>query len=157
MLRFEISKVDEKRETFMRHKLVRTTRLAVTNAAVTLLLNARAGEIGHFNGGVLNIRDYIMPDPGFYAAVYNYFYTTDQLNNSNGDAINSVIIKPGLGPGIKVGIDVNVNLYALAPTLIWVTDVKPLGIKYGALVTPTFADANLNAEFEALRERGGSV
>ena len=49
------------------------------------------------------------------------------------------------------------NLYALAPTLIWVTDIKPLGIKYGALITSTFADANLNAEFEALRERGGSV
>ena len=141
----------------MRHKLVKTTRLALITAAVTLVLNAHAGEIGHFNGGILNIRDYIMPDAGLYGAVYNSFYTTGQLNNANGDAINSVIIRPGPSPGTKVGINVDVNLYALAPTLIWVTDIKPLGIKYGALVSPTFVNANLNAELEALRQRGGSV
>src|SRR5205823_4128672 len=141
----------------MRHKLARTTLLAVTTAAVTLLLNARAGEIGHFNGGVMNIRDYVMPDPGLYTAIYNYFYTIDQLNNSNGDAINSVIIKPGPGPGIQLGVNVDVGLYALVPSLIWVTEVKPLGIKYGALISPSFVNANLNAELEALRERGGSV
>ena len=139
----------------MRHKLVKTTRLALITAAVTLALNTHAGEIGHFNGGILNIRDYVMPDPGFYGAVYNYLYTTDQLNNANGDAINSVIIRPGTGT--KVGINVDVNLYALAPTLIWVTNIEPLGIKYGALISPTFVNANLNAEFEALRQRGGSV
>lgn len=99
-------------------------------AALTVI-DVRAGEIGHFNGGILNIRDYVMPDAGLYGAVYNYFYTTGQLNNANGDAINSVIIRPGPGPGTKVGINVDVNLYALAPTLIWVTDIKPLGIKYG--------------------------
>jgi hypothetical protein len=61
------------------------------------------------------------------------------------------------GPGIKVGMNVDVDLYALAPSLIWVTHVKPLGIKYGALITPSFLNANLNAEFEVPRERGGSV
>src|SRR5262249_57850970 len=40
---------------------------------------------------------------------------------------------------------------------IWVTDIKPLGIKYAALVSPTLVNANLNAELEALRQRGGSV
>lgn len=135
----------------------RISAILVITAAGTLLSTAQAGEIGHFGGGVLNIRDYVMPDPGFYTAIYNYYYTTDQLNNSNGDEINSVIIKPGPGPGIKAGIGVDVNMYVLAPTLIWVTDVKPLGIKYGALITPTFANANLNAELEALRGRGGSV
>ena len=45
----------------------------------------------------------------------------------------------------------------MAPTLIWVTDLKSLGMKYGALISPTFVNANLNAEIEALRGRGGSV
>src|SRR5438132_10353215 len=134
-----------------------TSSLAVIIAVVTLISTVDAGEIGHFNGGVMNIRDYVMPDPGFYTAIYNYFYTTDQLNNANGDAINSVIIKPGPGPGIQLGVNVDVGLYALAPSLIWVTDIKPLGIKYGALITPSFLNANLNAELEALRQRGGSV
>ena len=65
---------------------MKTTRLAPITAAVTLALNAHAGEIGHFNGGILNIRDYVMPDAGLYGAVYNYFYTTGQINNANGDA-----------------------------------------------------------------------
>src|SRR5262249_6591272 len=141
----------------MRHKLVKTTRVALTTAAVTLVLNTHAGEIGHFNGGVMNIRHYVMPDPGVYTAIYNYFYTTGQLNDSNGNEINSVTVKPGPGPGIEQGINVDVNMYALAPTLIWVTDLKSLGMKYGALISPTFVNANLNAEIEALRGRGGSV
>src|SRR6266545_2800595 len=141
----------------MKHKILKTLHVATVIAALTLVLNAHAGEIGHFNGGVMNIRDYVVPEPGFYTAIYNYFYTTDQLNNANGDAINSVIIKPGPGPGIQLGVNVDVDLYALVPSLIWVTEVKPLGIKYGALISPSFVNANLNAELEALRERGGSV
>src|SRR5262245_16928250 len=141
----------------MRHKLVQTTRLFLVTGSLMLALNTRAGEIGHFNGGVMNIRDYVMPDPGVYVAIYNYFYTTGQLNNSNGDEINSVTIQQGPGPGIEQGINVDVNMYALAPTLIWVTDLKSLGMKYGALISPTFVNANLNAEIEALRGRGGSV
>src|SRR6266480_3318389 len=139
----------------MKHTIINTLRLVATIAALTPVLNVRAGEIGHFNGGVMNIWDYVVPEPGFYGAVYNYFYTTGQLNNSNGDETKSVTSKPGPGPGITLGVNVDVDLYALAPTVIWVTDVKPLGIKYGALISPLFVNANLNAELEALRERGG--
>jgi hypothetical protein len=117
----------------MKDKIISISRVAAIVIALKLIESANAGEIGHFNGGVMNIRDYVLPDPGVYAAIYNYFYTTDQLNNSNGDEIKSVIIKPGSGPGVTLGVNVDVNLYALAPTLIWVTDVKPLGMKYGAL------------------------
>ena len=46
-----------------------------------LVVNAKL-EIGHFNGGVMNMRDYVMPEPGFYGAMYNYFYTTGQLNKA---------------------------------------------------------------------------
>src|SRR5215469_17597654 len=106
----------------MRHDLVKTPRLAPITAAMmlVLVLSAGGGEIGHFNGGVMNIREYVMPDPGVYAALYNIFYTTDQLNNSNGDAINSVTVKPGPGASIERGINVDVNMYALVPSLIWV-------------------------------------
>ncbi len=141
----------------MKRTTGKTSSLAAIIAVMTLISTVDAGEIGHFNGGVMNIRDYVMPDPGLYTAIYNYFYTTDQLNNANGDAINSVIIKPGPGPESKLGVNVDVGLYALVPSLIWVTDVKPLGIKYGALISPSFVNANLNAELEALRGRGGSV
>jgi hypothetical protein len=42
-----------------KHRTVRTLSLA----AMTVI-DVRAGEIGHFNGGILNIRDYVMPDAG---------------------------------------------------------------------------------------------
>src|SRR5215467_771189 len=87
MLRFsKFQRRIGKQRRSVRHKFVKTTRLAPITAAVTLALNAHAGEIGHFNGGILNIRDYVMPDAGLYGAVYNYFYTTGQINNANGDA-----------------------------------------------------------------------
>src|SRR5262249_12653521 len=122
--------------------------IVVAAAGLAAVFTGHAGEIGHFNGAVMNIRDYVMPDPGWYTAIYNYFYMTDQLNNANGDAINSIIIKPSPGPAIKLSANVDVDLYALVPTLIWVTDVKPLGIKYGALISPSFVNANLNAEID---------
>ena len=119
---------------------------------------AKAGEIGHYAGGFLNTRDYFVPDPGVYAGVYNYFYTTDRLNDSHGNKVKAVTIDPpGGGPGVTVSVDVNVNMYVVAPTLIYVRDVEPLGIKFGALLAPNFANANLNAEASAATERGGNI
>ena len=78
-------------------------------------------EIGHYVPGLLNIRDFAMPEPGLYGVLYNYFYTTDRLNDRNGDEITSVTINPGPGPGVTLRVDVDVDVYALAPTLIWVS------------------------------------
>ena len=36
----------------------------------------QAAEIGHYAPGVVNIRDFAMPEPGFYGVLYNYAYTT---------------------------------------------------------------------------------
>lgn len=127
-------------------------------ATVTLSPAAQAGDIGHFNGGVMNLRDYLVPDPGLYGAVYNYFYRTSRLNDAHGDEVDSVLVDPpGGGAGVRVDVDVDVDLYALAPSLIWVTELESLGIKYGALITPTFADLGLDAALSALDRRGGSV
>jgi len=38
---------------------------------------------------VLSIRDFAMPEPGFYGEIYNYGYTTDRLNDSSGNKIES--------------------------------------------------------------------
>jgi hypothetical protein len=60
---------------------------------------ARAAEISHFNGGIANIRDYFIPEPGFYGLIYNYYYTTDQLNDGDGDEVHTVTLNPGPGRG----------------------------------------------------------
>src|SRR5262245_33310235 len=118
-----------------------------------LAVPAGAGEIGHYNGGFLNIRDFFVPaDPGFYAALYNYYYTTDRLNDKNGDKIGTVIANPSAAPGpgrnIPVSVDVDVDLYALSPVVIWEPDFKWLGIRYAALVAPTFANASVEAALD---------
>lgn len=119
-------------------------------------ISADAGEIGHYAGGLMNLRDYFVPDPGFYGALYNYGYTTDQLNDSHGNKVKSVTINPPRGGGpITVGVDVNVEMYVLAPTLIYSMDVESLGIRYAALITPTFANANLNAALSTATGHGG--
>lgn len=132
--------------------------IAATLAGTVVLVTtvAEAGEIGHCAGGFLNIRDYLVPEPGFYAGVYNYYYTTDQINDRNGNKVKSITINPP-GAGVTLDLDVKVDMFVVSPSAIWVTDIKPLGIKYGALIAPTFANANLDAALSAAPGHGGSV
>jgi hypothetical protein len=139
----------------MKTPVVRQAALA---AALALgATAAQAGEIGHFSGGFMNIRDYFVPPPGVYGATYNYFYTTDRLNDRDGNKISSITIHPGGGPGLTLGADVNVNMYVLAPSVIYVTDIKSLGIKYGALITGTFANASLEGTLSTVSGHGGTA
>jgi len=130
---------------------------ALAGALALVTTVAQAGEIGHYAGGFMNIRDFLVPEPGFYGAVYNYFYTTDRINDRNGNKVSTVTVNPGGGPGVTLGVDVNVDMYVLAPSLIYVTDIKSLGIKYGALISPTFANASLEGALSTATGRGGSV
>ncbi len=129
--------------------------LAVPLALVTAV--AQAGEIGHYAGGFMNIRDFFVPEPGFYGGVINYFYTTDRLNDRNGNKVSTVTVNPGGGPGVNLGVAVNLDMYVLAPSLIYVTDIKSLGIKYGALICPTFANASLEGALSTVTGRGGKA
>jgi hypothetical protein len=137
----------------------RLTAIIVTTAIVCIAAaSTPAAEIGHFNGGFLNIRDYFVPQPaGVYAALYNYVYITGRLNDRHGDAIDSVTVNPGGPSGLTLGIDVNVDLYALAPAVIWVPDWTPFGLKFGALISPTFANASLEAALSTATAHGGNI
>jgi len=114
--------------------------------------DADAGEIGHFVPGVPSIRDFVVPEPGFYAVLYNYRYTTDRFNDADGDKLRSRTVGP-LG-GITVDVDVNVDVYALAPTFIWVSDCTVLGANYAAYISPSFADASVGASLNSQSGRG---
>ncbi|HVO99158.1 MAG TPA: transporter [Bryobacteraceae bacterium] len=112
-------------------------------------------QTDHYVPGSFNIRDFATPDPGFYGALYNYWYSTNDLRDANGKKINSVTIT---GPGGKlsatVNLSVNVHLYALAPALIWVPKKKILGAKYEVMLYPSFANASLGGLL-SLAERSG--
>jgi hypothetical protein len=136
-----------------------TTIMLLTVAIGAVAFTAHAAEIGHYNGGLLNIRDFFVPEPGFYGALYNYFYHTGRLNDRYGDEITSITITPRGGRGVTLGVDVSVDLYALAPVLTWVTDLKPLGLplKYAAIIAPSFANSSLGATLSTATGRGGTV
>ena len=68
----------------------RITLITLTVTMLAAALGAHAAESSHFNGGLLNIRDYFVPEPGLYGGLYNYFYTTGRLNDRQGDEINTV-------------------------------------------------------------------
>lgn len=117
----------------------------------------RASEIGHFAPGVPSIRDFTMPDPGFYGVVYNYYYMTDRLNDAGGNKVESISLKPGPGPGVTLNLDVDVNVYALAPTFIWVSPWKILGGRYGAYISPSFGNTSLSASLAVASGSGRSA
>ena len=130
--------------------------LALLIIAITVV-TGHASEIGHFVPGVPNIRDLAVPAPGFYGVVYNYGYFTDRLNDANGNKISSVTIGRGIGPGVTLGVDVDVSAYALAPTFIWVAKKKVLGGHYGAYFSPTFSNASVNGMLSSVSGAGRSA
>jgi hypothetical protein len=123
----------------------------------TLLASAvRADEIGHFSPGVASIRDLAMPDPGFYGVVYNHLYWSGRLNDAGGDKIRSVEIgRRRLQT--TVDVDVNLDMYALAPVLLWASKFKVLGARLGAYVAPTFANSSVGAALATVSGRGGEA
>lgn len=126
-------------------------------ATATTFTIAQAGEIGHFNGGIMDIRDYFLPaDPGIYGVVYNYYYFTDRLNNNNGEKISSVTVPTPGGP-VPVNVDANIHMYALIPAVIWSTSYKLWGIQYGGYIAPSFANNSLEADLSIATGAGGSV
>lgn len=135
----------------MRQKKHAFTLAMLLGASIPIAANA--AEIGHYAPGVMNIRDFAVPEPGYYGALYNYRYATDRLNDANGNKISS--ISPGPGQGIDVRIDV--KMYALAPAFIWVTKQKILGAKYGLFLVPTFSNTSLNGALSRGSGTGGSI
>ncbi len=132
------------------------TALVITLLSCPCVIYAQK-EIGHFAPGVLGIRDLAMPEPGFYGVLYNYWYKTDRMNDANGNEMSSISIKPGPGPGTVLDLSVDVNVYALAPTFIWVSPYKFLGAKYGAYISPSFSNSSIGAALSTASGSGRSA
>lgn len=96
--------------------------------------------------GAYNIRDLALPDRGFYGAARKYGYLTNDPKDSNGNKLTSVTITgPGGRMSTTLNVKVNVDLYALAPAIVWVPGKKILDAKDGIVIAPSFANASLGA------------
>jgi hypothetical protein len=144
----------------VKQSIMKSTRIrnflaaALVGALALTTAVARAGTVGHYTPGILDIRDYAVPDPGFYGIVYNYYYTSDRLNDAGGNQINSVRINPGPGPGVTLPVSVNVNIYALSPVIMWVAPLPLDGLKYSAYIAPSFVNGDMSAEISTIRGSG---
>jgi hypothetical protein len=112
----------------------------------------------HYAPAMANIRDWTMPAPGLYGALYNYGLLTNSLNDAQGNPINSVTITGPNGRTANVNVSVNLHAYALAPMFIWVPKMKKiLGARYGAFIAPSFTNASLNGLVSAELGAGRSA
>jgi len=130
-----------------RHFSIRTIGLIAV--AVLMLVgifrsNAQAAALGHYAPAVLNIRDYFLPEEGYYYAQYMPYYHTSTFHDPSGDKVDSIKINPGPGPGVTVPVDAKFNMIVFAPVLMASTDLKILGARYGAFINPTMANSNLS-------------
>ena len=117
-----------------------------------------ASEIGHYVGGLANIRDLAVPaDPGFYVAVYNYGYVTSRLNDARGREIDSATLVGPRGRRLTLNVDIDVELYALAPLFMWVSDWNILGARYAAYVGPSFSNTSIAAALSLESRTGRQV
>ncbi len=132
-------------------------RVVVFVALLFGVATVEAGEIGHYAPGVPSIRDFAMPEHGYYGLLYNYIYTADRLNDSHGDEVESIAIRPGPGPGVTLGLDVDVEVYALAPTFIWVTEQTVLGGRYGGYVSLMLSNTSVAASLSSATGSGRGV
>lgn len=107
-------------------------RTALAIATCTWPLYGAAG-VSHFLPGMMNIRDFwVLAKEGVYAALYLSHYSTSELTDQHGNAIDSATFRAtkSLGPGIPLGasitanIDANVDMYLLPQPLPGIPVIK---------------------------------
>ena len=100
----------------------------------------QAGQLGHYAPGLPNIRDLLVPEQGFYYLQYFAFYHTDTFRDRNGDKVDSL----NAGPA-TLQVEADLEVFSIAPALVWVSPWKFLGARYAAQIIPTFGNTSIQA------------
>lgn len=142
----------------MTNKRTHFRRSACAVATLTWSISGIAG-MSHYLPGMMNIRDFLVPEKeGVYAALYLGHYSTAELTDKHGNAIDSATfqVSKTLGPGIPASasitanIDSEVDMYLIAPTFVWNTGYQILGADYAMLISIPFANTSLGASLDTL-------
>lgn len=130
-----------------------TAVVFVLGSAVGFTSSATAGEIGHYSAALADLRDYLMPaQPGFYFKEYTFYYTTDTFKDRHGNKVSDL----DLPLGGSAEVDLDVDIFVLAPAFMWISDWEILGAHYGAYIIPTFGNSSVDASLTTLRGFGAS-
>lgn len=142
----------------MTHKTTHLYRAACAVATLGWSVSGVAG-VSHFLPGMMNIRDFLVPEKqGVYAALYLGNYSTSEITDKQGNAINSATFQANrtLGPGIPAGasitanLDTQIDMYLIAPTFVWNTGYQVLGADYAMLISIPFANTTAGASLDTL-------
>lgn len=122
--------------------------LAVLLIAIVSLISgpAYAGG-GHYQGGYVNIRDFVSPPlKGLVALIYNPFYWSNDYRGDNGKRLAPVTESKSynirdilrVDATVSADLDVDVFSYAINPLLFYFTDLKILGARYACGIAPSY-------------------
>ena len=113
--------------------------------------NVSAGQLGHYGPSYPNVRDlFVPPEPGIYYVQYNYLYTTDTLKNRDGDTVDSLSIDGPLGT-TTLAVEPELDVFAVAPAVLWASPWKIFGARYAAMATVGFAASSVDAALNLAR------
>lgn len=121
---------------------------------------ARAYEIGHYFAGLQNVDDFFLPAPELgelIYAQYNLYYGSDTFRNHKGDKIDKITLNGPLGNPKTIRVNVDVDLWTVAPLLMWAPKQKIAGARYGAYAVVPFGGPSLEANLDARIGQGRKV
>ena len=127
---------------------LRTTAFSLL---LVLIFCSHAASEGHYLPGVVPIRDFEAIPEGWYYEQYNVFYSTDRFKDRNGNSVNSI----GTGAA-SVDLDFDVDVFAIAPTFIYMSDWEVLDAKLGFTLSPSFGNTSVGASI-SIGERGREI
>jgi len=95
-------------------------------------------EAGHYQPGVWNIRDWSVPDKGWYFMQYNTWYGSNDLKDANQESAGNVPIK-----GSSASVHPDVHSVMFVPTFLWSSGATVAGGDFAMLISPTFGSTSL--------------
>jgi hypothetical protein len=101
--------------------------------------------------GMPALDDFFMPAPEVGSLVYgqyNSYYTTDTFRNPKGEKVKTITVEGPLGNPREIKLDVDVDMWVLAPLLMWAPDWEVLGGRYGAFVMVPVGNPSLGASLQ---------
>jgi hypothetical protein len=130
--------------------------VALAVLAVVTPVAVHASEIGHYSPGLMSIRDFVIPPPGYFGVIYSYAYASDQLNDREGHKIGQVTI--GRGPlSTTVDVDVDLDVYVVVPAFMWSSNWKVLGARYAAYASVPLSNTSIAASLATATGTGRST
>ena len=131
-----------------RHRRAASVALAALAAAARPL---KAGEPGHYAAGPPNVRNLVAPNPGIYFSRYHYLHDANTLPDAWGEEVNTLRCRGPAGASTSVTVEPEVDVFALAPTFVWVNPYRFAGARVGALASPTFMDGSAQVSLSGAR------